>query len=661
MALRSSWTDDSPWSPVDVYADLDRLEKAIALSNAEADLDHKERLATLSFMAAQRRPIDRDWNRFVLRTMVVSLVLILLRQSATMPGLFRVVDSLSILHFWVFVVMSPFVFWVALLRRQPVDGPSLPKALSGLDRAYLRLVEDFEDPKSSCRDWVRCLVEQWMSSVGALLLVGWFVPVLWSHRLVTRLGAWAALQHYPELWFWLVREDKPRPLTRKASVLPHVVSGLGLPWSLTVDLSYGLSTMSKSGLGMLFGGLGLLSFGLGRVVKRKSKATRLEFPRLPIRVLLLLSIATILYRSRHAMSIVSLAINSMGWMNFLSYTWMVSWRGWLLRSKYAVALLGPCLHMCALLRSVRIVYQHDVSLALEDEKTPRQWRYRFEWKKPERVAESVRRWTSKLMYWFFFSGTVEDQLRQEFRRQQRLGIKASGLSVWQQVAAEGGRPLVPRSDWKKIAMEKQANALDLEYTNNEVFNDGLGVALYKVLGLGLGFDFDHFSDLDPEVAPSARRLQARAAKSAIKHAQTIHDPTIAKAVLDRITNPTERDKKAKELREQANAELSQLKERLTDLIPTDSKFDGKEPEDIQRRWTPLRKTAANEYTIVLDPEPSDAIQSLTETYSELHGDSKLVETSTNLDDDFMERWLEQAEQEEAFRRTSKDGDDPIFT
>jgi hypothetical protein len=113
--------------------------------------------------------------------------------------------------------------------------------------------------------------------------------------------------------------------------------------------------------------------------------------------------------------------------------------------------------------------------------------------------------------------------------------------------------------------------------------DPLGVAIHQTFGIGLGFNFDHMSELKESQVPSTRRLQARAAKSAIKRAQDIFDTQAARKTLDeKIQDPVERNKKASQLRKQAEQEIQYLAKRLTELVPTDLSLDSPQDEKIQQ-------------------------------------------------------------------------------
>lgn len=80
------------------------------------------------------------------------------------------------------------------------------------------------------------------------------------------------------------------------------------------------------------------------------------------------------------------------------------------------------------------------------------------------------------------------------------------------------------------------------------------------------------------LAPSTRRLQARAAKSAIRRVQEIYDPSAARNELEKIANDDtlseeELRRRAAAMRQQAEEEVQFLADELTELIPTDRSLD----------------------------------------------------------------------------------------
>ena len=136
--------------------------------------------------------------------------------------------------------------------------------------------------------------------------------------------------------------------------------------------------------------------------------------------------------------------------------------------------------------------------------------------------------------------------------------------------------------------------------------DPLGVAVYRTLGIGLGYNFDHMRMLDEGEKPSTRRLQARAAKSAIIHMQKL------------LTNMTEelkglsgQEKTARrnELNQIYEVEKKYFANRLKRLIPTDQTTDFGNSTSIGQFYKPQKfiKTSSHEMTI--DGGPSFGIRS----------------------------------------------------
>ena len=78
--------------------------------------------------------------------------------------------------------------------------------------------------------------------------------------------------------------------------------------------------------------------------------------------------------------------------------------------------------------------------------------------------------------------------------------------------------------------------------------------------------------------PSIRRLQARAAKSAIRRVNDIYNANQAATELNKITDPMKRQQRATVLRLEAEVEVKKLADMLTELVPTDLKWDVSESE-----------------------------------------------------------------------------------
>lgn len=135
--------------------------------------------------------------------------------------------------------------------------------------------------------------------------------------------------------------------------------------------------------------------------------------------------------------------------------------------------------MVAIRKLVRVSYTHDLSLAhdydtistiLSDpiERQKRfKWRYRLEWREPERILHTLSKWKSGFSYWLLFQGDVEDQLRKEFQAFQKGAAHRQGLTVLQRCEQDmRENPDGPRPNsriWKQKAMERLAAKHEKEY------------------------------------------------------------------------------------------------------------------------------------------------------------------------------------------------------
>ena len=104
------------------------------------------------------------------------------------------------------------------------------------------------------------------------------------------------------------------------------------------------------------------------------------------------------------------------------------------------------------------------------------------------------------------------------------------------------------------------------------------MAVYRTLGIGLGFNFEHLSKINDVKLPSIRRLQSRAAKSAIRRVNDIYNTERATATLKDISDPSEHQKRASTIQQEAEMEVKKLADRLTDLVPAGLSWDESESE-----------------------------------------------------------------------------------
>ena len=185
----------------------------------------------------------------------------------------------------------------------------------------------------------------------------------------------------------------------------------------------------------------------------------------------------------------------------------------------------------------------------------------------------------------------------------------------------------------------------------------MGVAVHQTFGIGLGFNFDHMSTPEENELPTTRRLQARAAKSAIRRAQEIYDAASARGALDAIEDPEERKRLAVQMRLDADNEIKYLATKLSELIPTDlSLDDGRHTRIQQYAPTDFTRTSSKEYVVRSNRHQSDAIKTLTDAVKEESpGDEidYLNPSGKDRDDGFVEEWLQRSQD-----GSSNDNDDP---
>lgn len=131
----------------------------------------------------------------------------------------------------------------------------------------------------------------------------------------------------------------------------------------------------------------------------------------------------------------------------------------------------------------------------------------------------------------------------------------------------------------------------------------MGVAVQQTFGVGLGYNFDHMENLKEGEHPSLRRLQARAAKSAIRRVQELYDSEAATKELNNISDPDERGKKALDMRKRTDEEIQHLAKRLTELVPRGMSGEVAETTRIQqfRQKSKFVKSSSHEYVMRDDP------------------------------------------------------------
>ena len=145
------------------------------------------------------------------------------------------------------------------------------------------------------------------------------------------------------------------------------------------------------------------------------------------------------------------------------------------------------------------------------------------------------------------------------------------------------------------------------------------MAVYRSLGIGLGFNFDHMSAVTNTntTQPSIRRLQSRAAKSAIRRVNDIYNAESAITDLAQIADHMERQKRASTLRLEAELEVKRLADRLADLVPSDLSWDESESETIVEQYQAgnYLGSSKHKYKIPSFEVESPALKNLLNSYT----------------------------------------------
>ena len=269
------------WEDADPYLDLDRLEYAINLANAEQNLQHVERLETLDYMAKQRRLLFPDVGKFVVAPLVGALLIARSRSFPLTRPIALLLTKCIDFHFWSLVVMSPMLLLFAKRLSPRSGGPVQEvsdevKLMSSSIRCLIDDVE-WEDPKTSCKDYEMFLLEYWTSAVVGLTVVsciGRIFLIQPKHRVLrlgmslaqalTRVAALGSLYQYSGQLFQLEREHQPRPQTIFTTTLQPSVRNMRkmVPLGIASDLSKVLVNFEKESLMALYATISTLLVGL---------------------------------------------------------------------------------------------------------------------------------------------------------------------------------------------------------------------------------------------------------------------------------------------------------------------------------------------------------------------------------------------------------------
>lgn len=485
---------DAEWQVGDVYRDLERLEQAINISNADVNLQYAQRIETLDYFAAQRRPLAADLAHSIGPPLGFSVTLWLWFYWSPLPRtcrrFVRTLNHGLAAHFMCAAVLAPIL---ALLVQQWRRHPEpLPTELQGIDPEYYRFTTTtWEDPKTSCRNFILCLLEQWTSVVLGFALCGPFLtsttalPV----RMITRTAIVASLRQYPQLWFEFSRSQQPLPLSGSVWLLRTLLAAAAVvytPWFLAAEAALWMHAvhLPLARVALVYGTMAILAYApryLPPSVKIRDGSTWNKVVSLRKYVLFAGVVAVFLPKVLPTLQRARSAAQWIGLPNVLRYqVRQISRTSVLAVAGMGLVLAAPCVHLAAVCRLVWIGYTHDFSLAtdadqlqalLRDEsdatQSRYQWRYRLRWRPPERIAATLNQWRKRFWYWFFFAGSVPDKLRREYGGKRQSEAHRQGLTVLQRVQEEQRKdPYAPKPDstrWKSRAMERLAEKHQRDY------------------------------------------------------------------------------------------------------------------------------------------------------------------------------------------------------
>ena len=188
----------------------------------------------------------------------------------------------------------------------------------------------------------------------------------------------------------------------------------------------------------------------------------------------------------------------------------------------------------------------------------------------------------------------------------------------------------------------------------------MGIAIQQTFGIGLGFNFEHTKKLEENEKPSLRRLQARAAKSAIRRVQALYDPEGARKELDKISDPKKRNKRANELRDNTESEVTLIAKRLCDLVPTGLSKEFEKGTHIQQyRQKQFVRTSSHEY-IMQDPidDTAAVIKSLRSSTAKNDNTSGSNDETADVekDDEFIEAYEAYLKEQEQKKGSDDDNE-----
>jgi hypothetical protein len=493
--------EEEIWRTGNVRDDFDKLERAIALSMAEQNLQHQERLDLLDNFARQRRPLRGDVRDHVLLPLLCSFVLTAIIKTAAGvarpagKSLVRLATSACDLHFWTVYVVSPALFRALLAVRERVHLSSSSTSLSQVPSSKApSLGLTYHPTEASSWDLAAYLLEQWCSaSLGIIVALPfarcspWIMPAL---MLITKLALFASLRQFPSIHYDVFRPNQPRPVAWPVWGMQRMVGSLWLPWCaipdtirLTVPWSWPRMVLFYVLAGSTVGGV---AYAAPQRLSGSPPQSLIPHPKLFVAGLSLMW----LQQNSNFLQMVLATVSPRLRRDGLAVDGPAVWetlRAVVRPLAILMAMAGPAVHLTAFRRLIRVSHGDEVSLAdLQDngsrmrtayrhDDSKKIWRWRTQWREPRRVGGVLEQWRADFLYWFMLSGSVQDKLRRELdhksRRPGQSLAHEQGLAILQRIARERShlRPDTPapdRTQWKQAAMDRLSCMHQKNYDQN---------------------------------------------------------------------------------------------------------------------------------------------------------------------------------------------------
>ena len=541
---------ESSWTADDYDNDYDTLKAALARHNARTNLKQQQRKHMLDSFARNRRPLipnalrsslgiglwtamlftggaalDRCW------TQPLSIWKRCLAYSTSAAAL------CSSIHYWTICMITPLCLLLSIkLRKIGPTGLNLDeyfrtKSHSDLPKFFYTSEHSLRRAKAKdTSDFALCLLENWCSAVALSFLCGLITGVA-SFRIESK------------------RAHAVAASTRLITRLGAAASLFQYP-SLVFELNRGDQPMPlcrstaymRLAVSQLLGGL---SFGIAYDL-----AELLRFG----------------------------PISSMRQAGLLSRVGLV------------LSAFAPICNVISLARIVRISKCSAVSLSeytsfpadetgytdmnsTKQDATKRMWRYQLRWRSPQRIVETLKSWSK-----YFLTGHVP-LLAELDRSSSHL---QSNVEVPEEYASEMVS-LIFRNRTAGLL-----NATEAKYEKHQVsydtksYDDVLGVAVQRSLGVGVSYDFDHFDSPPPGQDVPIHQLRARMAKSAIRRKRELDKAMGSELnVLRKLKNNVVTENNAQEaevemsrvkqhIKSRHNEQVDQMKDALLTMIPLDA-------------------------------------------------------------------------------------------